>query len=367
MSKKHIWIAALGVLLVLNVAMIALRKRNDTKWMAVRDEVRARETQGISSGLRAAPAFASNLPFGLIGDLVKSLRWKKVLPLAPAQASAIMKLDDLLRKVRYHSMRVDADYLDGNPADYREYMARNGARRSEISYSARRMVSLGLLTGPQEAFVTHYHLSGVRPLHTLQDANVKVMLEFTQRQDVELAKVLNACNTRQGRMQLMSADPEVKKRVRAEMDANLRDTDAAAMKILTPRQHEIWSQLTAERSLPEEPPDVPALSDADAARIKLEELSPVFRVLGEKANALKLSDEQRGFLKDLEEVTKTGWLWIGLGNRAGPYPPGDARNDPIDPIAQTRAEFLKHAEQVALLGILTEKQAEQVQAAIKKN
>ena len=37
-----------------------------------------------------------------------------------------------------------------------------------------------------------------------------------------------------------------------------------------------------------------------------------------------------------------------------------------NPFAQTPEQFLKHAEQAALLGILTEQQAEQVQAIVKQ-
>jgi len=129
-----------------------------------------------------------------------------------------------------------------------------------------------------------------------------------------------------------------------------------------------WSRLTAEQSLPAEPPDLPALSDAEVASIKIEDVSPTFRALAEKANTLGMYDDQKKLLKDLEEVARAGLLWIGLRNAEGPPTPhADVRERQADWVSQRRAEFVKHAEQVALLGILTQRQAEELQAAIKKN
>jgi hypothetical protein len=47
--------------------------------------------------------------------------------------------------------------------------------------------------------------------------------------------------------------------------------------------------------------------------------------------------------------------------------PEDARKNQAERIPEVRAEFLQHAEQIALRGILTKHQAEQVQAAVEKN
>lgn len=131
-----------------------------------------------------------------------------------------------------------------------------------------------------------------------------------------------------------------------------------ALEILTPNQRETWAKLTAPRTLPANPPEMPAPSEAATAAIKVDEASPVFHLLAERAEALQLSDAQKKLLKTLDEVTQEGLYWISLKNR---------QTDPsaADRVSQSRAEFLKEAEQVALLGILTEKQASQLQSAVK--
>ena len=107
------------------------------------------------------------------------------------------------------------------------------------------------------------------------------------------------------------------------------------------------------------------LTAAEAASVHVIDLSPVFRTLAEKANALGLSAEQRSFVKDLEEVTRTGYAWSGRGGVAGLAEPEDGGKGRVDRIARVRSEFLKRAELVLLLGILSERQAEQVQAAVQ--
>ena len=105
-------------------------------------------------------------------------------------------------------------------------------------------------------------------------------------------------------------------------------------------------------------------------RVLLANLSTTFRVLADTPKFyIGLSPYQKRLLRDLEEVTRDGLLWISLRNPGSDDsdPPADAHDDRADPIAQARREFLMHAEQVALLGILTEAQAELVRAALEEN
>ncbi len=95
------------------------------------------------------------------------------------------------------------------------------------------------------------------------------------------------------------------------------------------------------------------------------DLSPVFRAVAGKAIALGLSAEQKTFVKDLEEVTRTGYVWIGRGSVGRLAERGDAGKGRGDRIARVRSEFLKRAELIVLLGILSERQAEQVHAAVE--
>ncbi len=211
------------------------------------------------------------------------------------------------------------------------------------------MVALGLLTEPQAAFVMQRHLTngltGSR-LYPLRDENVQELLDMTASQLNDLEKVAAEANRREAPLNLWLTDPKEQQTVRLAMEANAKWLDEAAMNVLTPDQRATWSRLAAERHLPATPPDLPAPSAADAARIKVDEVSPVFRALTEKADDIKLSEKQRKLLDGLKEITREGLFWIGRSN------------------SKNAGEFVKQAEQVALLGVLTEKQAELVSAVM---
>lgn len=185
----------------------------------------------------------------LIGDLVEGDRWKNDLPLADAQEKAISKLDDLVVSARATSLLGDAEYLEGSPANYVQYAAKQDRRRWETIKHARRMVELGLLTRRQADFVLQRWIVAKGPFYAQEYERVQDLLGMTGDQ---IAKV-----------------------------GDVR-TDAGAMRLLTEEQREIWEQLTAERTLPAKPPEFPASSKAAAARINLEELSSVFRALSQK-------------------------------------------------------------------------------------
>ena len=322
-------------------------------------EARACETKARSWGFRHRHAFTSdNYEGSLIGGLVENGHWAKSLPLAPAQASAITKLDVLVRDAGDRAAGVAADYMDTNPPDYQEYNARLGGRLSETLRHAERMVSLGLLTEAQAAFVLYDYTSDDNHLYVLSDKNVQDLLGMTASQNKELDKVGDAANRREALLNLWSVDPIEQEYVRTVMTANEKRMNAEALNVLTPSQRKIWDGFTAKRSLPAKPPEMPAPSEAEAVRIKIEDVSPVFRILAEKADAFGLSDPQKKLLNRLKEITREGSFWISLRNSK------DGAPTPADRAAS--AEFVKQAEQVALFGILTEKQAEQVESATKE-
>ncbi len=292
----------------------------------------------------------------LIGGLVENTWWSKSLPLAPAQASAIKKLDVLVRDAGDQTLLVGADYLDTNPPDYEEFVARVNKRLLETMRHAERMASLGLLTEPQAAFVMQRRLSGDNHLYELRDKNVQELLGMTASQNKELDKIGEAANRREALLNLWSVEPVEQEYVGTVMAANEIRMNAEALNVLTPSQRETWSRLTAARTLPAKPPELLAPSEVEAARIKIEEVSPVFHVLAKKAEAFELSDPQKKLLNRLEETTRQGLFWISLRN------PKNGAKTPAD---QASSEFIKQAEQVALFGILTEKQAERVESAMK--
>jgi hypothetical protein len=347
---KPVCIAVAGVV-ALTVTVIVARGNRQTR---AAEQQQARETRDLSRSFRAIPMFASNQPYFMIGDLVKNPNWTGILPLSKGQGDVLMPLDGLVRDARDRSVLADADYLDGNPADYRTYVARQDARRDRVYRHAQAIVTSGLLNQPQADFIIQHYLNTVRPVFTLRDENVQDLLGgMTDRQKLELADICDAADSRQGAMDLWASDPREEKKTRAQIIANDREADAGAMKVLTPEQLKIWSRLTSKRP-PVHPPDLPltAASDPTTARASVAEVSPTLLALSEKSNDLGLSNEQKKLLGTLAMVAYVGLQWIDKV-------PGDRG-------AQRRAEFMKHVEQFALLGILTEQQAKQLENAIKR-
>jgi len=293
--------------------------------------------------------------YAYIGGLTKYQAWRKNMPLAPAQSEAITKLDGLVRDAVKYQGSVSAVYMDTNPPDYADFMTRFTNRRNESRRRAERMVTLGLLTEPQAAFFTQRLLLGPSlPFATsLGNENVQEMLDMSANQKKEYAKVISEWRDRSRYLGGLNDN----ERIRNRMSVIEKAADTAARDILTPQQMELWNQLTAKRHLPVEPPDLPAISDAEAERIKLAEISPVFRLLDEKADSFKLSDEQKTLLGALEEITREGLFWISLRDST----------DTTDPASHARAEFVRQAEQVALFGILTPNQADQARDLIVKD
>jgi hypothetical protein len=270
---------------------------------------------------------------GLIGGLANSREMKKVLPLAEEQARAITKLNSLVCEARARSWLTDAEYLDRDPADYKVYAARNEARRRDAIEHAKRLVTTGLLTEAQAAFVTHRDLRS-RQWSTLYSKNVQELLGITESQKKKLEEV----------------EYEYYK------DFSKQEFDSGVKGVLTPSQLEKWTRLAAERTLPAEPPDLPSSAKPGSETpTKLENQSLIFRALSESLDAIGLSDNQKRLLGDLTEIAHDGLLWIRLRK---PNLPASTGHVPPNDLARTK--FLRHVEQFALLGILTEQQAERV-------
>jgi beta-lactamase regulating signal transducer with metallopeptidase domain len=320
-------------------------------------EARRRETQLRSLGLRHRHWFMDDgYEDSMIGGLVDNNWWLDSLPLAPAQASAIKRLDKLLRDTNDHAALVAADYMDTNPPDYQEFSTRIDKRMRETVRRGVRMTALGLLTEPQAAFVMQRYLAGSDRLYVLRDKNVQDLLGITASQNKQLDKVGDDANRREARLNLWTVDPKEQAYVNSQLAANDKQMKEEAMNVLTPGQRKIWARLAAPRSVPAKAPDLPAPSEDEAARIKIKDVSPVFRVLAEKGDVLGLSGPQKELMNWLEEITREGLYWINLRN---------SQDDAPASVDRASQEFVKQAEQVVLFGILTEKQAEQVELAIK--
>jgi hypothetical protein len=311
-------------------------------------DARAQATYELSVNYRHIPLFASNCALHLIGDLATTPFWTKALPLADAQRDALKKLDGLVRHAQYNVLRMDADYMDGNPPDYREYASRSERRRLNSMAHAQRMVQLGLLTEPQAAFIVQRYLNTTLPKFPLRNPMVQSLLEITESQQHKLDEIGQASNTLEGYERLWSDLPEPSKRAAVE---NQHDaTDAAVLNVLNSAQEARWSQLRAERPSPPMPTDRRPISEELAASIRLADLSPTFRALSRQADALQLSPEQRKLLQDLHAITRLGLHWIDLAAN-------DGRDNALD---LRRTDFLKAAEQFSLDGILTQRQANEL-------
>jgi hypothetical protein len=320
-----------------------------------------RDIKARQWGLRNRRVFQAD-PFegSLIGGLVESDWWRSQLPLAPEQAKTITQLDELIRNANDDAARAAADSLDTNPAHYQRTLATLEIRLSETIRAGERMVWLGLLTEAQAAFVQYRYASGGNHLYVLQNKNIQDVLGLTEDQVKQLEKVGREASRRLPHFRkFFTTDLKEAELLQNQVAANTKQMNDEALSVLTPSQRTIWDWLTARRSLPARAPEMPAPSKDETSRIKLGDVSPVLGVLNAKADAFKLSDAQRKLLDRLEEITGVGLYWISLRKSQDGAPVVG------DQVAKASAAFVKEAEQIALSGILTEKQAEQVKSGIK--
>ncbi|TWU08759.1 hypothetical protein CA54_39960 [Symmachiella macrocystis] len=306
----------------------------------------AEELRRLREGVRFEMLFTGECgPLNRIGSLSAHRFWTQVLPLSDAQAAVLTKLDDIVQEGRDISVRADSQYFAETVDAYRAYLARSSKRREETLFHARVAVELGLLTKQQTAFMTQRYLSSASS-KALFHAVTQTKLGMTEPQIQELR-------------QLAKTLPIYYQRPRGEWATITKQNDAALLDLLTPQQQERWEQLTAERTLPAEPPDLPAVDDSKVAamRMKIPGDSPILHYLTENPrSSTGISRYQKRLLDDLVEVARDGVFWISLDEPAS--------ND--RQTAKRYQDFISHCEQIALLGILTEGQAAWVQKVVKK-
>ena len=194
-----------------------------------------REIAARQWGLRHRNDLTSD-SYDLIGSLVENASWSSQLPLSPAQAEAIKKLDALMRDAGDLAANTLADSLDTNPSGYQEGLASFDNRIRESLRRGQRMVSLGLLTEEQATFVLLRYTSGGHHLYVLRDKNVQELLGMTASQNQELDKVGEAANRREAMLNLWTFDPIDQEYVGTVMTANQKRMNAEALRILTRQQ-----------------------------------------------------------------------------------------------------------------------------------
>ena len=339
------------VFLTLNVCRSALSQ----KQQSIEDLQRAQITKEKSAGLRINRIFELHTGFGYIGSLVSAYKYyKSALLLSDNQKLTIKRLDSLLYQVKVTSVDNDADYLDTNPRDYNEYLERNKRRRKAAVKYGRLMSLTGLLTESQLNAVIQ-HDASVRNALSFHDDLVQNALGFSETQIKRIVQAQSKYNKYTTPLFLGSRlpnSPDIKADLRRFKNKYHNDLIA----VLTLVQKKKWSQLSTKPPLPGLAPAMPLPTEADLKRINVKERSDVFRAIVhlQNENELNLSAAQNKFLDQLYVVTQRGLFWIELVD-------GSQAKSELSGLIRTEAEFLKHAEQVALLGILTESQARQVQ------
>tara|TARA_R110002111_G_scaffold255157_1_gene321291 strand:+ start:86647 stop:87693 length:1047 start_codon:yes stop_codon:yes gene_type:complete len=330
---------------------------------SVEDLQRAQITKEKSLGLRFNPRFELHTGFGYIGDLVSSSNyWKTALLLSDSQQVTIKRLDALLYQAKVVSMSYDADYLDTNPRDFKEYLERNAGRRKAAVKHGQRMSLTGLLTPFQlNAMIQHY--ASTRNALSFHDGLIQGALGFSEAQKKRIIQAQSEYNQHTQPLFLGSMRADANQAdLRAAINHFQKKYQSDLQVVLTPVQKQKWEQLSTKPPLPEAAPEMPLPSDEDQKRINVKERSDVFRAIVhlQNENELNLSEAQTKHLDELYVVTQRGLFWIEVAKGAQEE---DIKND-ISGLVRTEAEFLKHAEQIALLGILTEIQARQVQEVL---
>ena len=363
MPRTYI-LVILSIVMALNVIVLVHRMQGSTRNDALLPQSRTQETQERIAGLRRYPKGTFHSGYHFIGGLVTSDYWTSVLPVSDEQAVALKKLDLVVWGARVVSKHEDADYLETNPIDYREYLENSEVRRKEAIKHGQLMTLSGLLTDRQADFVIQRHLSDRRG-KALHDETVQELLKIGSKVQIEkLANVRREYNHRTGPLFIDSMAPLHNSNVNSDIKKHKKEYSASSLSLLTPSQRATWRRLTANRQLPTTAPEMPVPGDMQRGRMESKELSAVFRVLAEQEDMLALSEEQKRLLDDLCSVTQLGLFWINATAADQPASKVEAGKNQDGGIVRNRAEFLKHAEQVALLGVLTEYQAKQVSPAL---
>lgn len=358
MPKKYItakyFIATILMAFSLNVCSSVMSQEQQS----TEDLERARVTNKMSARQRQSQIFMFHSGFVYIGDLVLPNFWGPVLPLADNQVAMIKSLDSSLWGAKRVSMSDDADYLDTNPRDYKEFMERSERRRKAAVKHGQLMTLAGLLTEPQLNAVLQHFVSGQKA-NALHDSLIQDVLEFSEAQKTLLAQAQSEYDKNTKPLFLGSMLPNPPD-VEADLRRFKQEYLSTSMRVLTSAQKKKYAQLSAKRPLLKSAPEMPVPSESEQKQIDVKELSDVFRAIGhlQNENELTLSEVQKKLLNKLYVVTQRGLFWIKTADASQG---GNGAKSGSSGLVRSEAEFLKNAGQVALQGILTEHQAKQVQ------
>jgi len=238
--------------------------------------------------------------FSGVGYFVESASWNKRLHLDNAQADALLALDELVWDTREIGWKTGQ--ATKSDRDAQEHL---------VLRHAEQMVKLGFFTPTQSAYVTQQQLS-----HPQFRRNALLFDPFFRRQ-------LGVTLTDGQRQALIG-----------------KGVGTVEEQLLSEQQQLLLVELAAARTPPTEAPQLEVPTSDALAAVKL---SPTFKKLKETEVALDLSDDQVRALRELERLARLGLLWID-------------RRGSSELVVRTREQFLDHADQIAMLGILTPEQ-----------
>ncbi|HEV7278583.1 MAG TPA: hypothetical protein VGN57_00100 [Pirellulaceae bacterium] len=300
---------------------------------------------------------------GGIGSLAVHPRWRSILPLGEEQSATLIELDNLVREGRAIALQEAADHPAEDYASYKSYVDRIQARQSQAIGHARRIVEIGLLTESQRNLIDLRNEWSDFEWLSLKSGRAQDLLDLTKDQRRKLEDVYEEFSAREGTWEIWNPNDQVRQEARLARSAFRDRIEAKAREILTPEQAERWSKFVAERTLPAEPPELPACSDANSKLVSIQvtEDSPIFRVLKKHPPSyLGITPYQKRLVDDLAEVTQNGLLWIELERCR--HKADDAESENSGAAAKKKSGELMHAaEQVALVGVLSPQQAERIE------
>lgn len=320
------------------------------------DAERAKRTQELSNNLRLSQKFMFHSGYLFIGDLASSHQsGKPRLPLTDNQEETLKKLDRLLLLAKFAAMDRDADYLESNPRDFEAYLQRSRQRQRAAVRHGQQMTFTGLLSPTQTRYTLQDYIS-VRKWRSFRLSLIQELLDLTEPQLKQLKQAQDNYNKSTRPLFLGSMKPKAdQKEIQAGINLYKAEYHRAALAILNSDQRTRYDQLKTRPPPIEVLPPTPPLTAADQQRLDLKQRSAVFRSISQQQNQLNLTPKQVEFLQQLTRITQCGLLWIETTQTK-------QSEDAPDLFEHTLAEFLKHAEQVALQGILSEPQAQQVLA-----
>ncbi|QDU51075.1 hypothetical protein [Gimesia panareensis] len=325
------------------------------------DAERAKRTRELSNNLRLSQKFMFHSGYLFIGDLASSHQsGKPRLPLTDNQEQTLKQLDQLLLLAKFAAMDRDADYLEDNPRDFESYLQRSKQRQRAAVRHGQQMTFTGLLSTTQTRYALQDYIS-VRKWHTFKIYLIQELLELTEPQLKQLKQAQDNYNKSTRPLFLGSMKPKAdQKDIRAGINLYKEEYRRASLAILNPIQKIKYDQLKTRPPPIEVLPTTPPLTAADQQRLDLEAHSEIFRIIHQQQNQLNLTPKQIELLQQLILVTQRGLLWIETTQAEQP----EEESNATTLFKHTLAEFLKHAEQVALQGILSEPQARQVLGSV---